>query len=105
METSILRTAGPPRAAMTDDVGTSSIAGTKRWQLDRPAQYASDEVPAPRLAVSHGFRHRDVGSVIAGHFSGIFGVRPAVNRGSVMASHNHANVKTDHLVRIRRVVF
>src|SRR5476649_788444 len=82
-----------------------SGARTKRWELERPAQYASDKVSTPCLAVSNGSRHRGVGPVITGQFSRIFRVHRTVNRRSVMAGHKHADVKTNNLFCVRRVVF
>jgi hypothetical protein len=90
---------------MTNDISTPSIARTKQRELDRPAQYASDEVSTRCLAVSNGLRHGGVRPMIAGQFSRIFRTRRASNRRSIMASHDNADIKTNNFCGVGRVAF
>jgi hypothetical protein len=90
---------------MTRDTSTSSIAATEQPELDMPAQYTSDEVSTPCFAVSHGIPTRGEQPMSGEQFSRIFRMHRASNRHSIMASHDHPDVKANDSFCIGRIGF
>src|ERR1700755_2022360 len=82
-----------------------STAGHAQPKSNSATQHASDEVSSPCFAVSNSVTRRRERPTTTGHFTRILGEHCAMNRPSIKASHDHADIETNNACRVGRSVF